>query len=107
MVVSPDGPPGARKRGGKRDRGLVVDGRAGGRAHARFLGRSAELPQALRQVRDRETGQTLNALRGRLEQAVGPGAPSLEREEFLDGLLTADVLDVTLLEMRRRGGTSI
>ena len=37
----------------------------------RFLGRSAELPQALRQVRDRETGQTLNALRGRLD-STGP-----------------------------------
>ena len=61
----------------------------------RFLGRSAELPQALRQVRDRETGQTLNALRGRLEQAVGARRAELEREE-LDGLLTADVLDVTL-----------
>ena len=38
-------------------------------AHVRWLGRRAELPQALRRVRDAETGRTLNALRARLEEA--------------------------------------
>jgi len=37
--------------------------------NVRFLGRRAELPQALRQVRDRETGKTLNELRTKLEEA--------------------------------------
>ena len=31
-----------------------------------FLGRRADLPQALRQVRDRETGKALNELRAKL-----------------------------------------
>jgi phenylalanyl-tRNA synthetase alpha chain len=61
----------------------------------RFLGRNAELPQALRQVRDRETGRTLNALRGHLEQAIAGRRAELEREE-LDRLLDEDVVDVTL-----------
>src|SRR5256714_11108981 len=38
-------------------------------AHVRWLGRRADLPQALRQVRDAETGRTLNALRATLEEA--------------------------------------
>ena len=43
----------------------------------RFLGRKAELPQALREVRDRETGMTLNTLRQRLEEALdGSGLES-------------------------------
>ncbi|MFN8186936.1 MAG: phenylalanine--tRNA ligase subunit alpha [Gaiellales bacterium] len=69
----------------------------------RFLGRNAELPQALRQVRDRETGQTLNALRGRLEQAIGDRKAELERAE-LDRRLTGEAIDVTLPgEGTRRG----
>jgi phenylalanyl-tRNA synthetase alpha chain len=39
-------------------------------ARVRFLGRKSELKQALRAVRDRESGMTLNALRDRLEQAL-------------------------------------
>jgi phenylalanyl-tRNA synthetase alpha chain len=39
-------------------------------ARVRYLGRKSELKLALREVRDRETGMTLNALRERLEQAV-------------------------------------
>ena len=35
----------------------------------RYLGRKSDLKQALRQVRDRETGMALNALRERLEDA--------------------------------------
>ncbi len=64
-------------------------------ARVRHLGRNAELPQALRQVRDRETGRTLNALRTRLEQAFGVRRAELERAE-LELKLTADVVDVTL-----------
>jgi phenylalanyl-tRNA synthetase alpha chain len=61
----------------------------------RYLGRKAELPQALRAVRDRETGMALNALRGRLETAIGERRQALETEE-LDRRLREDVLDVTL-----------
>jgi phenylalanyl-tRNA synthetase alpha chain len=61
----------------------------------RYLGRSAPLPQALRQVRDRETGMALNALRSRLEEAVEERRSELERAE-LDRRLTEDVIDVTL-----------
>lgn len=64
-------------------------------ARVHFLGRNAELPRALRQVRDRETGQALNALRTRLEQAFGERRAELERAE-LELKLTADVVDVTL-----------
>jgi phenylalanyl-tRNA synthetase alpha chain len=69
----------------------------------RLLGRHAELPQALRQVRDRETGQALNALRGRLEAAVAARRGELERGE-LDRRLREEMVDVTLPgEGRRRG----
>ncbi len=61
----------------------------------RYLGRSAELPQALRQVRDRETGQRLNALRGRLEKALVDRREALERLE-LEQKLADDAIDVTL-----------
>jgi phenylalanyl-tRNA synthetase alpha chain len=64
-------------------------------ARVRFLGRNAELPQALRQVRDRDTGMRLNALRAALEEAFGERRAELERAE-LDRRLTEDVLDVTL-----------
>jgi phenylalanyl-tRNA synthetase alpha chain len=69
----------------------------------RVLGRNAELPQALRQVRDRETGQALNALRGRLESAVAARRDELERRE-LDRRLREEAVDVTLPgEGTRRG----
>ena len=61
----------------------------------RYLGRRAELPQALRAVRDRETGMTLNALRTRLETAIADRKEELETEE-LNRRLREDVLDVTL-----------
>jgi phenylalanyl-tRNA synthetase alpha chain len=64
-------------------------------ARVRFLGRNAELPQALRQVRDRETGMRLNALRAALEEVFGERRAELERAE-LDRRLTEDVVDVTL-----------
>jgi phenylalanyl-tRNA synthetase alpha chain len=61
----------------------------------RYLGRKAELPQALRSVRDRETGMSLNALRTRLETAIAERKAALEAEE-LDRRLREDVIDVTL-----------
>ena len=69
----------------------------------RFLGRKAELPQALREVRDRETGMTLNALRQRLEEALDGRRETLERAE-LDRRLREERIDVTLPgEAPRRG----
>ncbi len=61
----------------------------------RYLGRRSDLKQALRQVRDRETGMALNAAREAIEQAVAEREASLERAE-LDRTLTEDVVDVTL-----------
>ena len=59
----------------------------------RFLGRKSELKLALREVRDRDTGTTLNAVRERLEAAVEERHSALERSERLDA---AESLDVTL-----------
>ena len=61
----------------------------------RYLGRKAELPQALRGVRDRETGMRLNALRERLEAAIGSRREELGSAE-LDRRLREDTIDVTL-----------
>jgi phenylalanyl-tRNA synthetase alpha chain len=61
----------------------------------RYLGRSSDLKLALREVRDRETGMTLNAAREAIEQAVATRQAQLERAE-LDRALTEDVVDVTL-----------
>ncbi len=72
-------------------------------ARIRFLGRQSELKQALRAVRDRETGMTLNAIRERLEEAVERRRDALERAE-LDRRLSDDRVDVTLPGRRRRRG---
>ncbi|MDQ3992969.1 MAG: phenylalanine--tRNA ligase subunit alpha [Actinomycetota bacterium] len=48
-------------------------------ARVRYLGRRSELKQALRQVRDRETGMVLNSLRDRLEAALEARRAELER----------------------------
>ena len=61
----------------------------------RYLGRRSDLKQALRQVRDRETGMALNAAREAIEAAVAERESVLERAE-LDRRLTEDVVDVTL-----------
>jgi phenylalanyl-tRNA synthetase alpha chain len=61
----------------------------------RYLGRKSELKQALREVRDRETGMALNAAREAIEEAVAARQATLERAE-LDRALTEDVVDVTL-----------
>ena len=72
-------------------------------ARVRYLGRKSQLKQALREVRDAETGSVLNALREGLEQAVADRRSELERAD-LDRRLTQDVLDVTLPgEARPRG----
>jgi phenylalanyl-tRNA synthetase alpha chain len=53
-------------------------------ARVRFLGRKSELKLALREVRDRETGITLNTLREHIEQALET------RERELAATLTTD-----------------
>jgi phenylalanyl-tRNA synthetase alpha chain len=60
-----------------------------------YLGRKSVLKLALREVRDRETGMTLNATRERIEGAVDDRAAELEREE-LDRRLVEERVDVTL-----------
>jgi phenylalanyl-tRNA synthetase alpha chain len=61
----------------------------------RYLGRKSELKQALRDVRDRETGMALNAVRQRLEDAVETKRTALERDR-LDRALAEQIVDVTL-----------
>jgi len=61
----------------------------------RYLGRKSELKQALREVRDRETGQSLNRLRESIEAAVAAKQEELERAD-LDRALTTEHVDVTL-----------
>ena len=61
----------------------------------RYLGRKSELGQALRAVRDRQTGLTLNALRQRIELALDEHRAELERAE-LERSLAEEALDVTL-----------
>jgi phenylalanyl-tRNA synthetase alpha chain len=64
-------------------------------ARVRYLGRKSELAQALRGVRDRESGMRLNGIRERLEAAVAEREQLLENEE-LDRRLRVEVVDVTL-----------
>ena len=64
-------------------------------ARVRYLGRKSELKQALREVRDPETGRVLNTLREELEEQIAARQAELERAE-LDRRLTEEVLDVTL-----------
>jgi phenylalanyl-tRNA synthetase alpha chain len=64
-------------------------------ARVRYLGRKSELKQALREVRDPETGRVLNALREGIEAAVAERGAELERAD-LDRRLSEEVLDVTL-----------
>ena len=61
----------------------------------RYLGRKSELAQALRDVRDRETGMLLNPIRDRLEHAVEERRDALQRAE-LDRRLLEEQVDVTL-----------
>jgi phenylalanyl-tRNA synthetase alpha chain len=64
-------------------------------ARVRFLGRKSELKQALREVRDAETGRVLNAVRDRLEQGVAEREAVL-RESKLERRLSEEHVDVTL-----------
>jgi phenylalanyl-tRNA synthetase alpha chain len=61
----------------------------------RYTGRKSELAQALRGVRDRETGILLNGVRQRLEAAIAEREAALERTE-LERRLTQETVDVTL-----------
>jgi phenylalanyl-tRNA synthetase alpha chain len=64
-------------------------------ARVRFLGRKSELKQALRQVRDRESGMALNAIRERLEAAFAERERALRAAE-LEHVLAEASADVTL-----------
>jgi len=72
-------------------------------ARVRYLGRKSDLKLALREVRDRETGERLNALRQRLEAAVEERSTALSRER-LDTALTTEQVDVTLPGVRTPRG---
>jgi phenylalanyl-tRNA synthetase alpha chain len=63
-------------------------------ARVRYLGRKSELKQALREVRDRETGMRLNALRELLEAAVAERESALGAEQL--GRVAEEQIDVTL-----------
>jgi phenylalanyl-tRNA synthetase alpha chain len=64
-------------------------------ARVRYLGRKSELKQALREVRDAETGRVLNSLRESLEAAIAERETVL-REAELDQRLAEERVDVTL-----------
>jgi phenylalanyl-tRNA synthetase alpha chain len=64
-------------------------------ARVRYLGRKSWLKQALREVRDRESGMALNAAREAIEQAIAARQQQLERAE-LDRALTEETVDITL-----------
>ncbi|HEX3054690.1 MAG TPA: phenylalanine--tRNA ligase subunit alpha [Gaiellaceae bacterium] len=64
-------------------------------ARVTYLGRKSALKLALRDVRDRESGMTLNAAREAIEQAVATRQAELERAE-LDRTIAEDRVDVTL-----------
>ena len=64
-------------------------------ARVEYLGRSSQLKLALREVRDRETGMTLNAVRQALEEAFAARQEELERAE-LSAKLSTERVDVTL-----------
>jgi phenylalanyl-tRNA synthetase alpha chain len=64
-------------------------------ARVRYLGRKSELKQALREVRDPETGRVLNTLREDLELAIGQQEAAL-RGADLEQRLAEERVDVTL-----------
>jgi len=64
-------------------------------ARVRYLGRKSDLKQALREVRDAESGKVLNTLRTILEEAVAAREDALRAEE-LDRRLLGEQVDVTL-----------
>jgi phenylalanyl-tRNA synthetase alpha chain len=64
-------------------------------ARVRYLGRKSDLKQALREVRDAESGRVLNTLRERLEAAFREREAAL-RDAELELRLSAERVDVTL-----------
>ncbi len=64
-------------------------------ARVRFLGRKSDLKQALREIRDRESGMALNELRERLEGAVAARYNELTGAA-LEHSLREESVDVTL-----------
>ena len=64
-------------------------------ARVEYLGRKSPLKLALREVRDRESGMALNAVREAVEAAVAARQAELERAE-LDRSIAEDRVDVTL-----------
>jgi phenylalanyl-tRNA synthetase alpha chain len=64
-------------------------------ANTEFLGRKSTLKLELREVRDRETGMTLNAVRERIEAARDEAAARISKAELEERLATERV-DVTL-----------
>jgi phenylalanyl-tRNA synthetase alpha chain len=62
-------------------------------ARVQYLGRKSDLKQALRAVRDRDSGMALNATRERLEAAFDARETDLERAELVR---LDEALDVTL-----------
>src|SRR5262249_45612006 len=64
-------------------------------ARVEYLGRKSALKQALREVRDRETGMALNAVREALEAAFDAREHELGRAD-LDRRLAEERVDVTL-----------
>ncbi len=64
-------------------------------ARVRFLGRKSALKQALREVRDPESGRVLNTLREELEKAVADREAALSGED-LERRLSEEQVDVTL-----------
>ncbi len=64
-------------------------------ANVKFLGRKSELKLALREVRDRETGQRLNAIRERIEGARDEAVVRVAKAQ-LESRLATERVDVTL-----------
>ena len=64
-------------------------------ARVQYLGRSSALKLALREVRDRDTGMSLNAVRETVEAAFAAREEALRRAELEERLATERV-DVTL-----------
>ena len=73
------------------------------RVRVEYLGRKSELKLALREVRDRETGMALNAVRERIENAVATKEEELRRVER-ESLYARAAVDVTLSGERGRRG---
>ena len=65
------------------------------RIRVEYLGRKSALKLALREVRDRESGMALNAVRERIESAIDVREEELSRAE-LDRRLTEERVDVTM-----------